>query len=463
MQHYNPWPYQQYCEDKIIELPNLGLFLGMGMGKTVITLTALYKLKYHRFSLHKALVIAPKKVAEATWATEAAKWDHLGRLRVSLVLGTAKQREAALAAPADVYVIGRENTPWLVNYYGHGWPFDAVVLDESSSFKNHMAKRFKALRAVRPRIARMIELTGTPSPRGLMDLWAQVYLLDGGKRLGRTISVYRDMFFEPDKRSRTTIFSYKPREGAEQAIYKAISDICISLRAEDYLALPDCLYQDIPVALDPKAQQDYDRLERDFLLELTEEDALITAGTAGVLTGKLLQLCNGAVYDEAGTAHEVHNAKIEAFMETVEQLRGDHALVFYAFKHDLDRLLAALRGSSLRVRVYNGPDDKAAWDAGEVDLLLAHPASCCYGLNLQHGGHHVIWFGLTWALEQYQQANKRLHRQGQDHPVVIHHLVVKGGMDEDVMRSLAQKDDCQEALLSALRARIDKAKGGHAA
>lgn len=460
---YNPWPYQQFCEDKILELPNLGLFLGMGMGKTVITLTALYKLKYYRFAARKALVIAPKKVAEDTWASEQGKWDHLRHLRVSLVLGTEKQRIAALEAPADVYVMGRENTPWLVKYYGHGWPFDVVVLDESSSFKNHQAKRFKALRSVRPRIARMIELTGTPSPRSLMDLWAQVYLLDGGQRLGRTISVYREMFFEPDKRSRTTIFSYKPREGAAETIYKAISDICISLRAEDYLDLPDCLYQDIPVVLDAKAQRDYDRLERDTLLELADEDALITAGTAGVLTNKLLQLCNGAVYDEDGVAHDIHDAKIEAFLETVESLGGDHALVFYAFKHDLERLWAALAGKGLRVRVYNGPEDKVAWDAGEVDLLLAHPASCCYGLNLQHGGHHVIWFGLTWALEQYQQANKRLHRQGQDHPVVIHHLVVKGGMDEDVMRSLAQKDDCQEELLSALRARIDKAKGGHAA
>ena len=311
---YNPWPYQQFCEDKILELPNLGLFLGMGMGKTVITLTALYKLKYHRFAARKALVIAPKKVAEDTWASEQGKWDHLRHLRVSLVLGTEKQRIAALEAPADVYVMGRENTPWLVKYYGHGWPFDVVVLDESSSFKNHQAKRFKALRSVRPRIARMIELTGTPSPRSLMDLWAQVYLLDGGQRLGRTISVYREMFFEPDKRSRTTIFSYKPREGAAETIYKAISDICISLRAEDYLDLPDCLYQDIPVVLDAKAQRDYDRLERDTLLELADEDALITAGTAGALTNKLLQLCNGAVYDEDGVAHDIHDAKIEAFL-----------------------------------------------------------------------------------------------------------------------------------------------------
>lgn len=459
-QHYNPWPYQEFAENKILDLPNLGLFLDMGMGKTVVTLSALYELKYHRFAIHKALVIAPKKVAEDTWASESAKWDHLGLLRVSLVLGTAKQRVDALNAPADVYVIGRDNTQWLVSYYGFKWPFDTVVLDESSSFKNHQAKRFKALRTVRPKIHRMIELTGTPAPHGLIDLWAQIYLLDGGQRLGRTISVYRDMYFEPDKRNRTTIFSYKLKPGAEAAIYAAISDITFSLRAEDYLTLPPIMYQTIPVVLDAKAQRDYDRLERDMILELIEDDAVITADTAGVLTGKLLQLCNGAVYDRDGVAQIVHNAKIEAFTETVESLNGEHALVFYAYKHDLSRLQAALKGTGLRVRTYTGSDDAAAWNAGEVDILLAHPASCCYGLNLQWGGRHIIWFGLTWALEQYQQANARLHRQGQEKPVMIHHLVVKGGMDEDVMASLDTKDKDQTQLLAALRARIEKAKEG---
>lgn len=467
MKQYTPWPYQQYCEDKILELPNLGLFLDMGMGKTVITLTALYKLKYHRFAMRKALVIAPKKVAEDTWTSEQGKWDHLHRLRVSIVLGTAKQRIDALNAPADVYVIGRENTQWLVQYYGHGWPFDVVVLDESSSFKNHQAKRFKALRTVLPKIRRVIELTGTPSPHGLMDLWAQIYLLDGGKRLGRTISVYRDIFFVPDKRSRTTIFSYKPKEGAEEAIFNAISDICISLKASDYLDLPDIMYDDIPVVLDAKAQRDYDRLEREMVLKVLDEngdeEGIITAATAGVLSGKLLQLCNGAVYDEYGEVQVIHDAKVEAFMETVEQLHGEHALVFYSFRHDLDRIQAALAGTGLRVAVYTGPDVGAAWNAGEVDILLAHPASCCYGLNLQQGGRHIIWFGLPQALELYQQANKRLHRQGQEKPVIVHHLVVKGGRDEDVMAALAEKDGGQERLLASLRVRIEKAKGGQAA
>lgn len=463
MKHYTPWPYQQYCEDKIIEMPRIGLYLDMGMGKTVITLSAIYKLKYHRFSIRKALVIAPKKVAEATWTDERDTWDHLQALRVSVVLGTEKQRVAALQTPADVYVIGRENTQWLVKYYGLDWPFDMVVLDESSSFKNHQAKRFKALKTVLPKIRRLVELTGTPSPHGLMDLWAQVFLLDGGKRLGRTISVYRDIFFDPDKRSRTTIFSYKPKPGAEEAIQKAISDICISLRAEDYLALPEIVYHDIPVVLSPQAQRDYNRLERDMVLELVPEDssdpeAVITAATAGVLSGKLLQLCNGAVYDMDNVAQVIHDDKIEAFRETVEQLNGEHALVFYSFKHDLDRIQAALAGTGLRVALYTGPDVGEAWNAGEVDILLAHPASCCYGLNLQRGGRHVIWFGLPQALELYQQANKRLHRQGQEKPVIVHHLVVKGGRDEDVMAALAEKDGGQERLLASLRVRIEKAK-----
>lgn len=462
-QHYEPWPYQQFAQDNIIDLPNLGLFLDMGMGKTVVTLTALYELKYHRFAIRKALVIAPKKVAEDTWASEAAKWDHLEHLRVSLVLGTAKQRTDALNTPADVYVIGRDNTQWLVNYYGFKWPFDTVVLDESSSFKNHQAKRFKALRTVRPKIRRMIELTGTPSPHGLMDLWAQMFLLDGGQRLGRTISVYRDTFFVPDKRSRTTIFSYKPKEGAEAAIYAAIADITFSLRAEDYLTLPPIMYETVPVVLDAKARRDYDRLERDMILELLEDDAVITAPTAGVLSGKLLQLCNGAVYDIDGVAQVVHDAKIEAFMETIEQLNGEHALVFYSFKHDLARILKALTGSGLRVAVYEGAETAAAWNAGEIDILLAHPASCCYGLNLQHGGRYVIWFGLPQALELYQQANKRLHRQGQEKPVVVIHLVVKNGRDEDVMAALDEKEDGQERLLASLRARVEKVTGGKTA
>lgn len=458
MAEFIPHNYQQYSIDRILDTPTIGLYLDMGLGKTVITLTALYQLKYYRAEMRKALVIAPKKVAESTWSKEQAKWDHLRALRVSVVLGTERQRLDALEAAADVYVINRENTQWLVQQYGRDWPFDVVVLDESSSFKNHQAKRFRALKMIRPKIQRIIELTGTPSPHGLMDLWAQLYLLDGGARLGRTISVYREMFFVPDKRNRTTIFSYAPKEGAADAIYRLISDICISMKSEDYLTLPDLLYDDIPVKLDDKAQKAYERMERDMLLEV--DDETVTATTAATLTGKLLQLCNGAVYSEDGGAVPVHDCKIEAFMETVEQLNGQHAIVYYYFQHDRERLLRALKRSGLRVRVYRGPQDEADWNAGRIDLLLAQPASCGYGLNLQYGGHHVIWFGLTWSLEEYQQANKRLHRQGQAEPVIVHRLIVQKGMDEDVIRSLEHKDGAQEDLLQALKARIDKAKEG---
>lgn len=464
---YIPHSYQQYCEDKIIELPYIGLFLDMGLGKTVITLTAIYKLKYHRFSLNRALVIAPKKVAEATWSSESAKWNHLNSLRVSVVLGSAAQRIAALEQAADVYVTNRDNVKWLVDYYtdpAHRervWPFDCVVLDESSSFKNHKAVRFKALKMMRPRIKRLIELTGTPTPHGLTDLWAQVYLLDGGERLGRTISTYRDIFFVPDKRNAMSVWSYKPKDGAPERIYELISDICISMKAADYLTLPDCITEEIPVMLDAKAKATYERLERDMLLEVDPE-TWITAGSAGVLTNKLLQLCDGAVYDENGKATILHDCKVEAFMETVEQLNGQHALVFYNFQHDRERLLEALDRTKLHVKVYEGAEDEVAWNAGQIDILLAHPASCAYGLNLQRGGHHVIWFGLTWSLELYQQANKRLHRQGQEHPVIIHHLIVQDGVDEDVMRALSGKEKTQESLLNALKVRLDKARKGSA-
>lgn len=424
--------------------------------KTVITLTALYELKYFRASMRKALVIAPKKVAESTWSNERSKWDHLQRLRISVVLGPESDRIRALEETADIYVINRENTQWLVKHYGQSWPFDVVVLDESSSFKNHQAKRFRALKMVRPKINRLIELTGTPSPHGLMDLWAQVYLLDGGKRLGRTITVYRELFFLPDKRNQTQIFTYKPRAGAADEIYGRISDICISMKSEDYLQLPDMVYDDIMVRLDDKAQKVYRQMERDMLLQVEEET--VTAASAAALTGKLLQLCNGAVYSETGEVIEIHDCKIRALMETIEQLNGQHAIIYYYYRHDRERILRALEKLPLAVRVYQGAQDEMEWNAGKIDLLLAQPASCGYGLNLQHGGHHVIWFGLTWSLEEYQQANKRLHRPGQPYPVIVHRLVTQKGTDEDVIRSLVSKGGAQEELLQALKARIRSAR-----
>lgn len=415
------------------------------------------ELKYNYLCVCKVLIIAPKKVSESTWHTEAAKWDNFKHLRFSFVLGSEAERIKALNTSADVYLINRENTQWVVEYYKHAWPFDMVVIDESSSFKNPQAKRFKALKLVRTRINRLVLLTGTPSPKSLMDLWSQVFLLDGGARLGKTITAYREAYFTPDKRNATVIFSYAPKPGAEAAIYERISDICISMRSADYLELPELVYNDIPVKLDSKAEQVYKRLERDMLLELDE--TTITAGTAAVLTGKLLQLCNGAVYDENGNVVELQNCKIDALLETVEQLGEEHALICYNYKHDCDRLLRALSKTGKRVEVYAGEKQMQDWNAGKIDLLLVQPASCGYGLNLQAGGHHVIWFGLTWSLELYQQTNKRLHRQGQPFPVIVHHLIVKGGADEDVIKSLHSKDATQEDLLNALRVRLQRVKG----
>ena len=324
------------------------------------------------------------------------------------VLGTAQQRIRALATPADVYVVNRENVQWLVEHFKNAWPFDMVVLDESSSFKNSQSKRFKSLKLVRSRIKRIVEL----------------------------------------------IFNYSPKDGSFEMIKLAISDICISMKAADYLTLPDMLVNNVPVALDAAAAKAYSQLETELLLQVDEDT--ITAGSAGVLTGKLLQLCNGAIYNENKTAVKVHDCKIDAFLELIEQLHGQHALVFYNFQHDRDRLVEALAKYDLRVRVYSQAKDEQDWNNGEIDILLAHPASCGYGLNLQRGGHHAIWFGLTWSLEQYEQANKRLHRQGQEHPVIIHHLIVQGGMDEQVVEALENKGDMQNALMDALRVRISK-------
>jgi len=452
-----PHPYQLYSINRLISDEALGLFLDMGLGKTAVTLTAINDLKYNRFAISRALVIAPKKVAEGTWANEKEKWDHLKLLRIIPVLGSRAKRIKALNTPGDVWVINRDNVKWLVDYYRNAWPFDMVVIDESSSFKNHEAKRFKYLSWIRPHIKRIVELTGTPTPNGLLDLWAQIYLLDGGKRLYDSFGKYRTRYFEQVDRDGR---KYELKPGAEEAIYRAISDICVSMRAEDYLQLPDCINVTVPVVLDEKAMRAYKTLERSMLLEVDE--SIIDAGSAAVLTNKLLQLCNGAVYDERKMAIEIHQCKIEAFLELVEGLNGKPALVFYNFQHDLERIKKALTETpefiGLRVRELKGPQDEKDWNNRQIDILLAHPASCAYGLNLQQGGNHVIWFGLNWSLELYQQANKRLHRQGQTEKVIIHHLVVQGGVDEDVMMALEDKGATQDRLMVALKARIRKAK-----
>ena len=452
--NFVPHNYQQFCIDKLLELPAAGLFLDMGLGKTVTTLTAIKELKYYRFAVCKVLVIAPKKVAEATWSREAEKWDHLQCLRVSTVLGSKTKRVRALAMPADIYVINRENVEWLVDYYRNAWPFDMVVIDESSSFKDHSTKRWKAMKRVRPKINRIVLLTGTPAPNTLIDLWAQVYLLDEGARLGRTISGFRERYFLPDKRSAERVFTYKPKYDTEQTIQDLIGDICISMKAEDYLTLPECTKVSVPVLLDTRAKKAYETMEREMLLEVDED--FITADSAAVLTNKLLQLAGGAMYDANHAPQKIHGCKIEAFLELVDSLNGKSALVFYAFQHERDRIVDALKKTKLRVRVFNGPQDADDWNNGNIDILLAHPASTAYGLNLQFGGNHVIWFTPTWSLELYQQANARLHRQGQTQRVIIHHLIVEGSVDEDVMRALDGKADTQDALMQSLKARIEK-------
>ena len=430
------------------------------MGKTVTTLTAIREPKYNRFAVRRVLVIAPKKVAEGTWTREKDKWDHTRILRVSPVLGSQAKRIRALNTPADLYIINRENVCWLVDYYRNSWPFDMVVVDESSSFKSHSAKRFKALAGVSGKIDRMVELTGTPSPNGLEDLWSQVYLLDGGERLGKRYTQFRERYFQPDRRGADgMVYSYAAKPGTEQSILDKISDICISMKAEDYLQLPDITYHEIPVELDAKAEKAYRELERKMVLELPEEEE-ISVTSAAALSNKLLQLANGAVYDEDRSVHEVHGCKIEAFLELVESLQGKPVLVFYNFQHDRERILKALSGSGLRVRELKTTQDEDDWNAGLIDILLAHPASSAYGLNLQQGGNHVVWFGLTWNYELYTQANKRLHRQGQTEKVIIHHLVCTGTRDEDVMRALEKKDDVQNWVMESLKARIRAVKEG---
>ena len=460
---FRPHAYQQHCIDQILRVKKLGLFLDMGLGKTVTTLTAIRELKYNRFQVRKVLIIAPKKVAEGTWTKEKDKWDHTKILRVSQVLGSQVKRIRALNTPADLYIINRENVVWLVNYYRNRWPFDMVVIDESSSFKSHSAKRFKALASVSPRIDRLVELTGTPSPNGLDDLWAQIYLLDSGERLEKKYTQFRERYFQPDKRGADgMVYSYTAKPGTEESILKRISDICISMKAEDYLQLPDITYHEIPVVLDEKSRKAYDDLERRMVLELPGDGEDISVTSAAALSNKLLQLANGAVYDEDHAVHEVHACKIEAFLELMESLRGKPVLVFYNFQHDRERIQKALSGSGLRVKELKTTRDEDEWNAGRIDVLLTHPASSAYGLNLQQGGNHVVWFGLTWNYELYTQANKRLHRQGQTEKVIIHHLVCSGTRDEDVMIALQKKDDVQNWVMESLKARIKAIREGKA-
>lgn len=447
---YRPHEYQRYATKKIIDLPACGLFLEMGLGKTVSTLTAIDELIYDRFEVSKVLVIAPKRVADDTWTSEAMKWDHLNHLTFSKVLGTAKQREMALKADADIYLINRENVVWLVDQLKKNWFFDMIVVDEISSFKSNQAKRFKSLRMVRPLSGRFVGLTGTPAPNGLMDLWPQVYLLDKGERLGKTISSYRNRYFYPGKRNGYTVFSWEPKDGAEEAIQKKVSDICISMKAEDYLIMPERIVNDIQITLSEPEMKKYQELEKEKLMELDGKE--ITALSAAAVWGKLLQLSNGAAYDGEGNVVSFHDRKLEALEEIIDASCGHPVLVFYNFRHDYERLMA--RFGKLNPRTLKGGKDIHDWNEGDIQLLLAQPASMGHGLNIQAGGHIIIWFGLNPSLELYLQANARLYRQGQKEAVIIHRLVVQGTVDEDVIRKLEAKDERQEDLMEAVKARI---------
>lgn len=454
---YKPHNYQAYCIDRIVKDPAVGLFLRPGLGKTSITLSAINTLKYYHWSIGKALVVAPKKVAEGTWSKEAGKWDHLKHLRVVTVLGPLAKRIRALNTPGDVYVINRENVPWLVEYYRQDWPFDMVVLDESTSFKNSSSKRFKAMKLIRPLCKKVILLTGTPSSKGLMDLWAQIYLLDEGARLGKNITQFRERYFIANTHG-GHFTDYKPKDDAEPAVLKAISDICISMKAEDYLELPQCIEHEIPVILDDKIKKEYAQFERDLLLQIDENT--ITAQSAGVLTGKLLQFCSGAIYDNDHKVVKLHDCKIDAYMEYIERLNGEPCITFYGFQHDRERILQALAKTKLNVRVYNGPDDEDLWNAGKIDVLLVHPSSCAYGLNLQAGGRHIVWFTPNWSFELNDQGKCRLWRQGSPYDkVYVAYLVVQGCVDEDVMAAIKDRTDTHETVMRVLKARIQKLKG----
>ena len=439
--------YQNYGIDFVISHPIAGLLLDCGLGKTVTTLTAINELMYDRFEVSKVLIIAPLRVAQTTWTGETQKWEHLEHLRLSKVLGNAAEREKALKADADIYIINRENVEWLVKNYP--FDFDMVVIDELSSFKSHQSKRFRALRKVRPKVNRIVGLTGTPSPNGLMDLWAQINILDMGERLGRYITHYRNEYFKPDKRNGAIVYSYQPLPDAEERIYEKISDICISMKAADYLEMPDRIDNVVEVEMNDGEMAMYKKLEREMLLPFSDGD--IDAVNAASLSNKLLQLANGAVYDENGAVKKIHSRKLDALEDLIEAANGKPILVYYNYKHDRDRIF-----ERFNVREIKSERDIADWNGGKIQIAIAHPASCGHGLNLQSGGSTIVWFGLTWSLELYQQANARLYRQGQKNTVVVHHIITKGTVDEKVTAALKNKDIGQASLMEAVKARIEE-------
>lgn len=458
---FKPHDYQNYIIEKMKNSQKLMAVVDMGLGKTICALSAIDYLIYSSFEVNKVLVIAPLRVARSVWPDEIKKWDHTSHLTYVVAVGPAKERERAVFKKVDMVIINRENVEWLISMIldrKQAWPFDMIVIDESSSFKTHSTKRFKALKKATVITSRIIELTGTPAPNGLLDLWAQIYLLDSGSRLGKTITTYRNRYFIPDKRNATTIFSYALRYGADKEIYKQVDDISISLRAKDYIKLPTRTDNIIRLNLEPDAAKAYLVMERDCVLKLRDAerngDATVIAMNKAALLSKLLQISNGAVYNDFSMpcgVSWVHDTKLDALEEIIELNEGKPVLVYYTFLHDKDRILK--RFEKLNPRVLDTTDDINAWNAGKIRLLVAHPASAGHGLNLQAGGNIIVWFGLTWSLELFQQANARLYRQGQEQAVIIHYLVIADSVDEDVMAALQKKTVSQDALIDAVKAR----------
>ena len=456
MSNFTPYPHQQAGIKWITQRPACALLWGMGTGKTVTTLTAIDRILYDYMEDGPVLVIAPKRVAENTWSKETEKWEHLRHLRVRKIMGTAKQRIEAVHSIfegpfADIYVINRENVVWLVETLQNRWPFPVVVIDELSSFKSAQAKRWKALRRVRGRIRRIIGLTGTPRPNGLEDFWPEIYLLDQGERLGRTVGAFRARYLTPEKMNGHIVYSYRPKDGAEEDVHAKLKDICMSIRKEDVLRLPGQIYEDIELTAPPSLLKQYKQFEHDKVLESLDEEGEIVAGSAAALTNKLLQFANGAIYDMEGKVHQIHNIKLDALEELLEEAGGDPVLVLYAYKHDRDRIR-----ERIPCRELDTPEDMDTWNRGEIPVALAHPASIGHGLNLQDGGHIIVWYGLTWSLELYQQANERLNRPGQKNVCRVYHLILKGTHDSRVLQSLKNKDKGQAAAIEALRLEVLK-------
>lgn len=445
---YNPHEYQSYATDFILSHPISAVFLEMGLGKSVITLSAIFDLCLDSFLVCKVLVIAPLRVARDTWPAEINKWDHLKGLSYSVAVGTEKERIDALKKQSTVYIVNRENVDWLVHKSGIPFHFDMVVIDELSSFKSYGAKRFKSLLKVRPSVKRIVGLTGTPSSNGLMDLWAEFRILDLGQRLGRYISHYRNTYFKPDKRNAQIVFSYKPLAGAEEEIYKQISDITISMKSTDYLKMPEYISNEVFVTLSDKEWKVYSDFKEDMVANLGDEE--IDAVNAAVLSGKLLQMANGAVYDSENKAHVIHDKKLDALEDLIEGANGKPVLVAYWYKHDLERIK-----DRFPVRQIQSSKDIEDWNNGSVPIAVIHPASAGHGLNLQSGGSTLVWFGLTWSLELYQQTNARLYRQGQRDTVIVHHIITKNTIDEDVMLALTKKEKTQDGLIDAVKANLE--------